>query len=63
MLKSLSIVFTLLFFLISIICIYNARGIVRNKMNNINENKAVKTVKVLGYVFCILSLAVLCYLK
>ncbi|MNO89633.1 hypothetical protein D3C76_811220 [compost metagenome] len=63
MLTNILITVALVVFLVSIIFIYNARGIVRNKKKLDNENNLVVGLKVIGYLGCILSLLSIYYLK
>lgn len=63
MLKDMVIVVALVVFLVSIVCIYNARGIVRNKVKVESENNVVVGLKVVGYILCMFSLFFIYYLK
>lgn len=61
--ENLIVFVALITLLISVLCIYGARGIVRKKVDIENENKVVVGIKVVCYVLVLLSLAALCYLK
>jgi ABC-type transport system involved in multi-copper enzyme maturation permease subunit len=61
--ENLIVFVALIILLISVLCIYGARGIVRKKVDIENENKVVVGIKVVCYMLVLLSLAVLCYLK
>lgn len=63
MVKNILIVVALLLLLFSVLIIYNARAIVKEKTKIQNQNNIVIGVKVLGYIFLILSLILICYLK
>jgi hypothetical protein len=53
----------LVILLISVICIYGARGIVKSKVNIENENKVVLGLKVVSFVLVLISLGLLCYFR
>jgi hypothetical protein len=63
MLKEFLMVVILLLLFISIIIIYNARGIVRKKSKIENENTLVIGMKVVGYFFSIACLITLYFLN
>lgn len=64
MVENLEILGALIFLFIGIFFIFNARGIVKNKLLKEikNENKAVYVVKVVGYLATIASLFALYFL-
>lgn len=64
MVENLEILGALIFLFIGIFFIFNARGIVKNKLLKKikNENKAVYVVKVVGYLATIASLFALYFL-
>lgn len=53
----------LVILLISVICIYGARGIVKTKVNIENENRVVLGLKIVCFILVIISLTVLCYFR
>ena len=61
MLKDLEILVTLIFLFIGIFFIFNARGVVKKKVqkNNKDENKVVNIVKVIAYIVTVLSLGLM----
>lgn len=61
--ESIIVFVSLVTLLISVICIYGARGIVKSKVGIENENKVVLGMKIVCFILVILSLCVLCYLK
>lgn len=61
--ESLIMFIALAILLISVLCIYGARGIVRSRVNIENENEVVRGMKVVCFVLSLISLVVLCYLK
>ena len=63
MLKEVEIFVVLMFLLIAILLIFNARYLVRSKMDTSNENTKVTVIKVFGAVLVALSLIVLYYIK
>lgn len=48
---------------VSIICIYNARSIVKKRFNGRDENVAVSLVKFLGLICIIVSFLVMYYIR
>ena len=64
MLKDLEILVALIFLFIGIFFIFNARGVVKKKVqkNNKDENKVVNIVKVIAYIISVLALILLYYL-
>lgn len=61
--KSIIICIALVILLLSVICIYGARGIVKSKVGLENENKVVLGMKIVCFILAILSLCVFCYFK
>jgi len=53
----------LVILLISVICIYGARGIVKTKVNIENENRVVLGLKIVCFILVIISLTILCYFR
>ncbi|MEG0872344.1 MAG: hypothetical protein RSE00_00535 [Clostridia bacterium] len=62
MLKNVEILIALVLLLIAVMCIYNARWIVKNRFKMFNENRAVDVIKITGYVVSVLALLFI-YLK
>lgn len=56
MLEKIELFIALVMLLIAVFCIFNARGIVRNKVENQNINKTVTIVKIIGTFVAIISL-------
>ena len=54
--------FALLFLLIGILIVFNARNIVKNKVVKENENKVVDEMKFIGFAISVISLFVIYYL-
>ncbi|MDF2865910.1 MAG: hypothetical protein K0R72_728 [Clostridia bacterium] len=61
--KSIIICIALVILLISVICIYGARGIVRNKVEIEKENQVVLGMKVVCCILAVISLFILYYFK
>ncbi len=62
MLKEIEVFVALVVLLIAVLFIFNARMVVRLKMNKDNENIKVTIVKIIGVVLAILSLIANYYL-
>lgn len=56
MLKNIGLLVSLLFLILSVVCIFNARGVVGKKCDNEHINQVVKRVKIVGYIVAVLSL-------
>ena len=63
MLKEVEIFICLVFLLLSVLLIFNARLFVRNKMDKSNENIKVIIIKWFGAIIAVLSLIILYYLN
>lgn len=63
MIKVFYIIVSLFFFILSVYFIYNARNIISKRVSNENKNMAVKGLKIVGYVMCVISLILISYLK
>lgn len=63
MLKEVEILVCLVFLLISVLLIFNARFFVRSKMDASNENLKVSIIKWLGAVLCAFFLVLIYYLR
>lgn len=63
MLKEMEMLIALVLLLLGILLVFNARVIVRLKMDNGNENIKVKVVKWLGAVLIAAALSFLYYIK
>ena len=63
MLKEVEIFASLILLLFSIFIIFNARAIVRSKMDKSNENIKVNIIKGLGVIITIFALVAIYYLK
>ncbi len=61
--KSIIICIALVILLISVICIYGARGIVRNKVEIEKENQVVLGMKIVCCILSVISLFILYYFK
>lgn len=61
--ESILVCVALVILLVSVICIYGARGIVRNKVEIENENRVVLGLKVVSFILAVISLCILCYFK
>lgn len=61
--ENLIVFIALVILLISVICIYGARGIVRTRVGIENENKVVLGLKVVCFMLVIISLCLLCYFR
>lgn len=61
--KSLIIFIALVMLLISVTCIYGARGIVKNKVKIEDENKVVLGIKIVCFILSVFSLCILYYFK
>lgn len=55
--RELIIFLALVMLLISVICIYGARGIVKNRINKEEENRVVLGMKI---TFCVISILSIC---
>lgn len=63
MLKDVELFIALIFLLIGVILIFNARYITKSKLESQNENVAVNILKILGYLLCVFSLVFAFYIN
>ncbi len=63
MLKEVEIFASLILLLFSIFIIFNARIIVRSKMDRSNENIKVNIIKVFGVLIAVFALVIIYYIK
>ena len=63
MIRDVGIFVALFFLLISVICIFNARVIAKNKFREKNENSVVNVIRVISYIVCVGTLFMIYYLK
>ena len=63
MVEGLNVFIALIFLLIAIAFIFDARVIVKSKFKSSNENTAVNILKFVGYVMGALSLIAIYYLR
>lgn len=54
--KDIEMFVSLMFLFIGVISMFNARFIVKKRLYMFDENKAVKTVKILSYITCVVTL-------
>lgn len=53
MVKNMIIFLSLLVILVCVISIFNARSIAKKKFDTVEENKATKTIKIVGFIVTI----------
>jgi hypothetical protein len=61
--ESIIICIALVILLISVLCIYGARGIVKGKVKIEKENKVVLGLKLVCFILVVFSLSILCYFR
>jgi putative Mn2+ efflux pump MntP len=63
MLKEVEILVAILILFLGVICIFNARWLVKKKLKSNNENRDVNIVKWISYVAIVISLIAIKYIR
>ena len=63
MLEQIGLVISLIMLFIAVFCIFNARGIVKHRVETNNINKVVTIIKIIATIVAICCLLIIYYIK
>ncbi|MDO4282070.1 MAG: hypothetical protein Q4D02_00355 [Clostridia bacterium] len=63
MLEKIELLVALVILLVSVFCIFNARGVVKNRVKDDNINKIVTIVKIISTLIAIICLVAIYFIK